>query len=336
MRVVWSADTLHEYVERATRLSPDHPVVISKFEVDAQEIELDAVARDGDLVVWAVSEHVEKAGVHSGDATLVFPALDLPQHRVRQVREIGRTLARALRIAGPFNLQLLVTQNGLKVIESNVRASRSFPFVSKALGVNFSREAMRAMLGEGPSAELVESRCEPDYVSVKAPQFSFDRLRGAHPTLGVEMTSTGEVAAFGNTKAEALLKAMLASGFKLEGSAPAVRYGRRHLLDRSRGCLAARAGTRSLRLAEDRRLALGRARGARSPRTGRQRGSGAAERIRRCRVQRVRRSERLESPVEPHTGATRDRSGHSSRWRGRAFAQRHPGQWSAHHSNRSP
>jgi hypothetical protein len=190
-------------------------VVISKFEVDALEIELDAVARDGELLVWAVSEHVERAGVHAGDATLVLPAAGLEQHTVQKVREIGRTLARGLRIKGPFNVQLLVTHEGLKVIECNLRASRSFPFVSKVLGVNFIREATRAMLGAGRSAELVDSRCEPDYVAVKAPQFSFERLRGAHPRLGVEMTSTGEVACFGRTKAEALLKAMLASGFKV-------------------------------------------------------------------------------------------------------------------------
>src|SRR5262249_13193633 len=214
MRVVWSAETLHDYVGQATRLSPDHPVVISKFEVDAAEIELDAVARDGELLVWAVSEHVERAGVHSGDATLVFPAQEVSQHVVRQVREIGLTLARELKITGPFNVQLLVKHETLLVIECNLRASRSFPFVSKVLGVNFIREAMRAMLGVVPSAELIECR-EPDYVAVKAPQFSFDRLRGARPRLGVEMTSTGEVACLGETKDEALIKAMLASGFRL-------------------------------------------------------------------------------------------------------------------------
>jgi carbamoyl-phosphate synthase large subunit len=215
MRVVWSADTLREYVEKATQLSPDHPVVISKFEVDALEIELDAVARDGELLLWAVSEHVEKAGVHSGDATLVFPAQGLSPRIIAEAREIGRMLARALLITGPFNVQLIVKQDALLVIECNLRASRSFPFVSKALGVNLIREATRAMLGASPSADLVENRFDPDYVAVKASQFSFDRLRGACPKLGVEMMSTGEVACFGDTKDEALLKAMLASGFRL-------------------------------------------------------------------------------------------------------------------------
>src|SRR5262249_30208791 len=166
-------------------------------------------------VLWAVSEHIERAGVHSGDATLVFPAQALSAAIILRVREIGEKLARALRITGPFNLQLLVKGNELKVIECNLRASRSFPFVSKVLGVNFIREATRVMLGVEPSRELNRGQFDLDYVAVKAPQFSFDRLKGADPTLGVEMTSTGEVACFGATREEALLKAMLAAGFTI-------------------------------------------------------------------------------------------------------------------------
>jgi carbamoyl-phosphate synthase large subunit len=215
MRVVSSAGKLREYVEQATQLSPEHPVVISKFETDALEIELDAVARQGEMILWAISEHIESAGVHSGDATLVFPAQRLSVEVLRRARKVGEKLAHALQITGPFNVQMLVKHDAVKVIECNLRASRSFPFVSKVSGVNFIREATRAMLGVEPSRA---SRFIPDdleYVAVKAPQFSFDRLKGADPTLGVEMTSTGEVACFGATRDEALLKAMLAAGFKL-------------------------------------------------------------------------------------------------------------------------
>lgn len=215
MRVVSSAGKLREYVEQATQLSPEHPVVISKFETDALEIELDAVARQGEMILWAISEHIEKAGVHSGDATLVFPAQRLSVEVLRRARKVGEKLAHALQITGPFNVQMLVKHDAVKVIECNLRASRSFPFVSKVSGVNFIREATRAMLGVEPSRESRLSPGDLDYVAVKAPQFSFDRLRGADPKLGVEMTSTGEVACFGATREEALLKAMLAAGFKL-------------------------------------------------------------------------------------------------------------------------
>jgi carbamoylphosphate synthase large subunit len=193
MRVVHSADKLRHYIEGATRLSPEHPVVISKFETDALEIELDAVAREGEVILWAVSEHIERAGVHSGDATLVFPAQDLSAAIQLRVRDIGEKLARALQITGPFNLQMLVKGDKLKVIECNLRASRSFPFVSKVLGINFIREATRVMLGVEPARESNLSQFDLNYVAVKAPQFSFDRLKGAEPKLGVEMASTGEV-----------------------------------------------------------------------------------------------------------------------------------------------
>jgi carbamoyl-phosphate synthase large subunit len=215
MRVVHSADKLRHYIERATNLSPEHPIVISKFETDALEIELDAVARHGEVILWAVSEHIERAGVHSGDATLVFPAQDISVATQLRIKEIGDRLARALQITGPFNLQLLVKGGELKVIECNLRASRSFPFVSKVLGVNFIREATRVMLGVEPACELTRTQFDLDYVAVKAPQFSFDRLKGAEPKLGVEMASTGEVACFGATREEALLKAMMATGLMI-------------------------------------------------------------------------------------------------------------------------
>jgi hypothetical protein len=214
MRVVHSAQMIRHYTEHATRLSPEHPVVITKFETDALEIELDAVACQGEVSLWAVSEHIERAGVHSGDATLVFPAQDLSAAILLRIRKIGEKLARALQITGPFNLQMLLKGGELKVIECNLRASRSFPFVSKVLGVNFIREATRVMLGFEPARESNRTQFDLDYVAVKAPQFSFDRLKGAEPKLGVEMASTGEVACFGATTEEALLKAMLATGLK--------------------------------------------------------------------------------------------------------------------------
>jgi len=167
------------------------------------------------MILWAISEHIEKAGVHSGDATLVFPAQRLSVEVLRRARKVGEQLAQALQITGPFNVQMLVKHGTVKVIECNLRASRSFPLVSKVSGVNFIREATRAMLGAEPSRAGRFSPDDLDYVAVKAPQFSFDRLRGADPSLGVEMTSTGEVACFGATRDEALLKAMLAAGFTL-------------------------------------------------------------------------------------------------------------------------
>jgi carbamoyl-phosphate synthase large subunit len=206
----------HEFkriLERAKAISQEHPVVVSKFETHAREVEIDAVADQGELVLWAISEHVEDAGVHSGDATLVLPPQTLYIATIRRVRKIAAALARSLQITGPFNLQFLAKQNEVKVIECNLRASRSFPFVSKVTGTNYVREAMRRMLGV---AEPVENRgLDLDYVGVKAPMFSFARLVGADPMLGVEMASTGEVGCFGDDMHEALLHALLATGFRL-------------------------------------------------------------------------------------------------------------------------
>jgi len=205
---------LEEYLKKAVTLSPDHPTVISKFLENAKEIEFDAVAQNGDVIAYAISEHVENAGVHSGDATLVFPPQRTYLETIRKVRLISRKIAKALNINGPFNIQLIAKNNQVKVIECNLRASRSFPFVSKVLKKNFIEMATRVIM-RVPVKEWSSSSFELDYVGVKAPQFSFTRLQGADPTLGVEMASTGEVACLGENFEEAFLKALLSVGYKL-------------------------------------------------------------------------------------------------------------------------
>ena len=199
---------------KAAAVSLKHPVVLTKFMEDAKEIEFDGVARDGKLLAHAISEHVENAGVHSGDATLVLPPQRTYLETIRQVRHIARDIAAALRITGPFNIQFLARDNCVHVIECNVRASRTFPFVSKVCGVNFIELATRAILGE-PVPPLGASLMDLDHVGVKAPQFSFTRLQGADPVTGVEMSSTGEVGCLGDDFEEAFLKAMLAVGYRL-------------------------------------------------------------------------------------------------------------------------
>ena len=213
MRVAHGPNELREYLERAALVSPEHPVVISKFEEDAREIEVEAVARAGVIEHWAITEHVENAGVHSGDATLVLPPQHLYTETVRRARRIVEALGRALDVTGPFNVQMLARENDVKVIECNLRASRSLPFVSKALGIDFVREATLAVLG-APSATPRRDPLDLDFVAVKVPQFSYRRIDGADPTLRVEMTSTGEVGCFGRTLEEALMKAMLSVGFR--------------------------------------------------------------------------------------------------------------------------
>ncbi len=213
MRVVWDQKHLESFLRRAALVSPDHPVVISRFETGSKEIEVDAVADHGELVIWAICEHIENAGVHSGDATLVIPPQKLYLETVRRVKQAARLLARSLDITGPFNIQFLAKNNRIKVIECNLRASRSAPFVSKATNVNFIDVATRVMLGQRPRG-LENHTLDLDYVVVKAPQFSFSRLTGADPTLGVEMASTGEVACFGEDLYEALLKSLAATGFR--------------------------------------------------------------------------------------------------------------------------
>jgi carbamoyl-phosphate synthase large subunit len=189
MAVAHEANELGRILARATVISPAHPVVVSRYEAHARELEIDAVAADGELVLWAICEHIEDAGVHSGDATLVLPPQMLYLPAIRRARQIAALLARELQITGPFNVQFLARDNAVKVIECNLRASRSFPFVSKVTGENFAAEAMRRMLGV--SRPVASRSLELDYVGVKAPMFSFARLSGADPMRGVEMLSTG-------------------------------------------------------------------------------------------------------------------------------------------------
>ncbi len=217
MRVVRSRESLITYLERAALVSREYPVVISHYEVGAKEIEIDAVAKEGEILVWAISEHIENAGVHSGDATLVLPPQRLYLETIRRIKIISRRLARALKISGPFNIQFLAKDNNLKVIECNLRASRSMPFVSKATGVNYIKIATSVMLGD--RIPPIENRAlDLDYVAVKAAQFSFRRLAGADPVLGVEMASTGEVGCLGDDINEALLKSMISTGFTIPES----------------------------------------------------------------------------------------------------------------------
>jgi carbamoyl-phosphate synthase large subunit len=212
MSVAHEPQQLARILQRAKRVSAEHPVVISKFETHAREIELDAVADGGKLVLWAICEHVENAGVHSGDATLILPPQMLYLTTLRLVREIAAKLAAALDITGPFNVQFLAKNNIVKVIECNLRASRSFPFVSKVLGANFAAEAMARMLGRRMPIRV--NSLDLEYVGVKVPMFSFSRLVGADPLLGVEMASTGEVGCLAGDFHEALLLGLMATGFR--------------------------------------------------------------------------------------------------------------------------
>ncbi|KAI9035813.1 bifunctional carbamoylphosphate synthetase/aspartate transcarbamylase [Aspergillus affinis] len=214
MNTVYSQHDLATYLNQAADVSRDHPVVITKYIENAKEIEMDAVARNGVMVGHFISEHVENAGVHSGDATLILPPQDLDPETVRRIVEATRKIGNALNVTGPYNIQFIAKDNDIKVIECNVRASRSFPFVSKVMGVDLIEMATKAMIG-APFAEYPPVSIPKDYVGVKVPQFSFSRLSGADPVLGVEMASTGEVASFGRDKYEAYLKALLSTGFRL-------------------------------------------------------------------------------------------------------------------------
>jgi carbamoyl-phosphate synthase / aspartate carbamoyltransferase len=211
MNVVSTQDDLVNYLTQATAVSREHPVVISKYIEQAKEIEMDAVAKDGKMVMHFISEHVENAGVHSGDATLIHPPQDLDPTTVRQIEEATAKIGNALNVTGPFNIQFIAKNNEIKVIECNLRAARSFPFVSKVTGVDAIEMATKVMLGL-PIEPYPELELPPDYVGVKVPQFSFSRLSGADPVLGVEMASTGEVACFGKNKYEAYLKSLISTG----------------------------------------------------------------------------------------------------------------------------
>ena len=213
MTVAFNAKELETYLKKAADLTQSS-VVISKFITEAKEIEIDAVANKGEMVAYAVNDHVENAGVHSGDATMVLPAQRVYLETFSEVREIARKLAKELEITGPFNIQFIAKNNELKVIECNLRSSRSFPFVSKVYGLNFIDYATRAIMTQNVK-KANKSIFELDYVGVKAPQFSFSRLRSADPILSVEMSSTGEVACFGNNTQEAFLKSILATDFRI-------------------------------------------------------------------------------------------------------------------------
>ncbi|EEA21481.1 Carbamoyl-phosphate synthase [Talaromyces marneffei ATCC 18224] len=214
MNTVYSQDDLATYLQQAADVSREHPVVITKYIENAKEIEMDAVARNGVMVGHFISEHVENAGVHSGDATLILPPQDLDPETVRRIEDATRKIGNALNVTGPYNIQFIAKDNDIKVIECNVRASRSFPFVSKVMGVDLIEMATKAMMGI-PFQEYPPVSIPKDYVGVKVPQFSFSRLSGADPVLGVEMASTGEVASFGRNRAEAYLKALISTGFRL-------------------------------------------------------------------------------------------------------------------------
>jgi carbamoyl-phosphate synthase large subunit len=217
MNVVSNPEELDHFLQLAAKVSKEYPVVVSEFIEHAKEIEIDAVADKGEIVVYAISEHIEFAGVHSGDATIVFPAQKIYFETARRIKRISRELAMALHISGPFNIQFLARDNDIKVIECNLRASRSFPFVSKVLKVNFIALATQIMLGlktEKPH----KSAFDLDYIGIKAPQFSFSRLHKADPVLGVEMASTGEVGCIGENYYKTLLKAMIAVGYSIRGN----------------------------------------------------------------------------------------------------------------------
>ncbi|PHH58713.1 hypothetical protein CDD81_4799 [Ophiocordyceps australis] len=214
MNTVYTEKDLVNYLAQAAEVSREHPVVISKYIENAKEIEMDAVAKDGLVVGHFISEHVENAGVHSGDATLILPPQDLEATTIERIEEATRKIGAALNVTGPFNIQFIAKDNDIKVIECNVRASRSFPFVSKVMGVDLIEMATRAIMGQ-PFQEHPPPTLGADCVGVKVPQFSFSRLSGADPVLGVEMASTGEVACFGVDKYEAYLKALLSTGFKV-------------------------------------------------------------------------------------------------------------------------
>merc|ERR1719199_1488780 len=214
MRVASNFEQLSNFLDTAVGANPKHPVVVTRFILNAKEIEFDGVASKGKILNYAISEHVENAGVHSGDATLVLPAQHLYVETIRRIKKISSVIANSLNITGPFNMQFIAKDNFVKVIECNLRASRTFPFVSKTFDFNFISLATKAMLNI-PCKPHNISLLDLDYVGIEAPQFSFTRLQGADPTLGVEMSSTGEVACFGKTMHEAYLLALLAAGFKL-------------------------------------------------------------------------------------------------------------------------
>lgn len=214
MNVCSNYDELERFLKLAVSVSKEHPVVVSRFIEYAKEVEMDAVAQNGEIIAYAISEHVEFAGVHSGDATIQFPPQKTYIETMRRIKCTSRKIAKELNISGPFNIQYLARENEIKVIECNLRASRSFPFVSKILKLNLIELATRIMLGknvERPAKNLFDL----DYVGIKASQFSFNRLQNADPVLGVDMASTGEVGCIGDDTQSAILKSMLSVGYRI-------------------------------------------------------------------------------------------------------------------------
>lgn len=224
MNVVYRATDLELYLTEAATVSPDFPVVISKFIEQAKEIEVDAIAQKGEVIMHVISEHVENAGVHSGDATLVLPPQDLDEITVSKVEEATVKVAQALNVTGPMNIQFIAKQNEIKVIECNLRASRTFPFVSKTIGLDLAKLATKVMLGKPVQRYPVEVN-QISFVGVKVAQFSFSRLLGADPILGVEMASTGEVACFGSTREEAYMKGLIATSKRLPTKTVGISIG---------------------------------------------------------------------------------------------------------------
>lgn len=214
MNVCSNQEELERFLKLAANVSKDHPVVVSQFIEHAKEIEMDAVAKNGEIIAYAISEHIEFAGVHSGDATIQFPPQKLYCETIRRIKRVSRQIAQDLHISGPFNIQYMARENDIMVIECNLRASRSFPFVSKVLKINLIDLATKVMLGlpvEKPNKDLFDL----DYVGIKASQFSFNRLQKADPVLGVDMASTGEVGCLGDDTSTALLKSMLSVGQRI-------------------------------------------------------------------------------------------------------------------------
>ena len=242
MNVCSNYDELVRFLALASDVSKQHPVVVTEFIQDAKEIEMDAVAQAGEIKAYAISEHIEYAGVHSGDATIQFPPQKLYVETMRRIKKIGAVIAKALNISGPFNIQFLAKDNDIKVIECNLRASRSFPFVSKVLKINFIDLATRIMLGQHVE-KPEKSAFDLDYVGVKASQFSFSRLQGADPVLGVDMASTGEVGCIGENTHEAVLKSLLSVGHRVPRKGVLLSSGtykhKAAMLDAAR-CLAAK------------------------------------------------------------------------------------------------
>jgi len=210
MRIAYDENQLEQFIKVAANISPEHPVVVSKFIEGAKEIEFDGVAQEGEIKLYAISEHIEDAGVHSGDATIVLPAQRIYVETQRRIKRMAQEIAERLKISGPFNIQFIAKENRIKIIELNLRSSRTFPFVSKVYNRNFAALATEAIMGH--TVERTR-KLEVEYVAVKVAQFSFERLKGADPVVGVEMASTGEVACFGETVEEAFLKAIRATGF---------------------------------------------------------------------------------------------------------------------------